>query len=68
MLLDTGEEPEVPKVEKAKVSKTGELALNFNQDMLLDEIFAGFTFSSGTTQEPKTLGRRLDNLDLSSLV
>jgi len=45
------EELEVPKVEKSKASKLGEVKISFNQPMLFDDVFAGLTFSSDTSND-----------------
>ena len=36
--------------------------------MLFEEIFAGFTFTSETSEEAPSAGRRLNQMDLSSIV
>ena len=36
--------------------------------MLFEEIFAGFTFTSETAEEAPTAGRRLNQMDLSSII
>lgn len=42
--------------------------LSFDQDMLLEEVFSGFTFTSDIGEDQTDLRRHLDNFDLSSLV
>ena len=42
--------------------------LSFDQDMLLEEVFSGFTFTSDIGKDQINLRRHLDKFDLSSLV
>ena len=45
------EEIKEPKVKKKTVNKVGEVKISFDQEMLLDEIFAGLKLTSNTVAE-----------------
>ena len=56
---------------KKTVNQVGEVKISFNQVMLLDEIFSGFSFASDTAIDPNVSIaqlRHLKNVDLSGFV
>ena len=56
---------------KKTVNQVGEVKISFNQAMLLDEIFSGFSFASDTAVDPNVSIpqlRYLENVDLSGFV
>ena len=62
-------EPVIPGVQKTQVNQVGEAKMGFNQDMLLEEIFAGLNFGASTEAPPANpVGRVLSDMELSSIM
>ena len=58
-----GDESTNPKVISNRLNQLGDLTLRFDMPMLFEEVFEGYTFSSGPTAK-----RNLQKVELSSVL